>query len=365
MSIAATGSVPAWWSTPTASGEADPHDDVIGRHTDADMAPSEAGWGEDGFGFSDFLDIINPLQHIPGVSTVYREMTGDTIADAPRAVGGMIWGGPLGLVAAVANSITQAETGRDLGGNVVALAVGGAGDPSATDPGASMDQPSPPGSGPSNTEVHAQLAALTAAPGTLDPFGGSNPAISAALPGGSMPASVLPAGLMAAGRVASGGVDGALGGMQSFSGSAAGALDRLVARSSGAAPQMAAASLGGGALAAGPTSALGQPVAAPVAPVLSARAPAAPGSVMSAPRQILPSALSTAPSSPSSAQVRLGVPALARSGEDGDGLDPRTRAAAENLANPGAGPRAPDGTAVQDWMMNALTKYEAMRQGGS
>ncbi|MGB6086494.1 MAG: hypothetical protein WBF74_07845, partial [Parvibaculum sp.] len=31
------------------------------------------------FGFSDFLDVINPLQHIPIVSSIYRELTGDEL----------------------------------------------------------------------------------------------------------------------------------------------------------------------------------------------------------------------------------------------------------------------------------------------
>ena len=340
MSIAATGPVPAWWSTPTASGRRTLRDDVIGRHTDADAAPSEAGWGEDGFGFSDFLDIINPLQHIPGVSTVYREMTGDTIADAPRAVGGMIWGGPLGLVAAVANSITQAETGRDLGGNVVALAVGGAGDPSATDPGASMDLPSPPGSGP-----------RTRSPGTTCRLDGSTRharSVRRVQPGDLRSlARRLDARLRSPRRVDGGGPGGVrrcrrsarwdavlqwicgwrarpAGGEKFGSGTPdGGGLARR--RSPGGRSYQRVGSAGGGTRG---TCSLGP-------------GPAAPGSVMSAPRQILPSALSTAPSSPSSAQVRLGVPALARSGENGDGLDPRTRAAAENLANPGAGPRPP------------------------
>ena len=36
-------------------------------------------FGPDGFTFLDMLDIINPLQHIPVVSTLYRAITGDTI----------------------------------------------------------------------------------------------------------------------------------------------------------------------------------------------------------------------------------------------------------------------------------------------
>jgi hypothetical protein len=29
--------------------------------------------------FWDFVDIVNPLQHIPVVNTIYRELTGDTV----------------------------------------------------------------------------------------------------------------------------------------------------------------------------------------------------------------------------------------------------------------------------------------------
>jgi hypothetical protein len=38
--------------------------------------------------FSTLLDIINPLQHIPLVSKLYREWTGDEINSPARMVGG-------------------------------------------------------------------------------------------------------------------------------------------------------------------------------------------------------------------------------------------------------------------------------------
>ena len=44
-------------------------------------------FGQDGMTFLDFLDIINPLQHIPLVSTIYRKITGDTIDPASRIAG--------------------------------------------------------------------------------------------------------------------------------------------------------------------------------------------------------------------------------------------------------------------------------------
>ena len=45
-------------------------------------------FGEDGFTFADFIDIINPLQHIPVVATIYRAMTGDDIDPGSRVAGG-------------------------------------------------------------------------------------------------------------------------------------------------------------------------------------------------------------------------------------------------------------------------------------
>ena len=81
----------------------------------------EDGFGEDGFGFDDFLDIINPLQHIPGISSLYREITGDEISPGSRMIGGTIYGGALGMAASFVNSTIEQATGLDIGGNVIAF----------------------------------------------------------------------------------------------------------------------------------------------------------------------------------------------------------------------------------------------------
>ncbi|MBL4739342.1 MAG: hypothetical protein JKY12_00005, partial [Sneathiella sp.] len=72
-------------------------------------------FGEDGFGFDDFLDIINPLQHLPIISTLYRELTGDTISAGSRMIGGGVFGGGIGLAASAVNAAIQSETGKDIG----------------------------------------------------------------------------------------------------------------------------------------------------------------------------------------------------------------------------------------------------------
>lgn len=93
----------------------DPKDPSIAKGDDAGL------FGEDGFGFDDFLDIINPLQHLPVISSLYREFTGDTISAGSRMIGGGIFGGGIGLAASIVNTAVQSETGKDIGGHVIAL----------------------------------------------------------------------------------------------------------------------------------------------------------------------------------------------------------------------------------------------------
>jgi len=70
--------------------------------------------------FSDLVDTINPLQHIPVVSTFYRELTGDQISNQARIAGGALYGGPIGFVASMVNSAIDLATGNDLGGHLTA-----------------------------------------------------------------------------------------------------------------------------------------------------------------------------------------------------------------------------------------------------
>jgi hypothetical protein len=78
----------------------------------------------DGPSFKDMLDIINPLQQIPIVGTIYRAMTGDTISAASKLAGGALYGGPLGFMASLADEIVQTQTGQDVGSNLLSWAQG-------------------------------------------------------------------------------------------------------------------------------------------------------------------------------------------------------------------------------------------------
>lgn len=93
-----------------------------------ELSDIETGAGETHMGFFDFIlgviDVINPLQHIPIVSTIYRELTGDEISPAARLAGDALYGGPIGAAVAMADIVIEDGTGKDLGGNVMAMVMG-------------------------------------------------------------------------------------------------------------------------------------------------------------------------------------------------------------------------------------------------
>lgn len=82
------------------------------------------------FGFSDIVDIINPLQHIPVVSNLYQSATGDTMGAIAQIVGGAIFGGPVGALVstgmvaykAAKESEASGDTNNFLDGTTIALA---------------------------------------------------------------------------------------------------------------------------------------------------------------------------------------------------------------------------------------------------
>ena len=56
---------------------------------------------DDGFSFDDFLDVINPLQHLPVVGMLYRAVTGDEINAPAKIAGDTLFGGIYGFLGAL------------------------------------------------------------------------------------------------------------------------------------------------------------------------------------------------------------------------------------------------------------------------
>ncbi|CAO3458513.1 hypothetical protein [Azospirillum argentinense] len=92
----------------------------------AKPAAAKLETADHGLDFGDLLDAVNPLQHLPGVSQVYRHATGDEIGLPARLAGGFLFGGPIGLLGSAAMAAFEAVTGDDPLGHLVALAEGGA-----------------------------------------------------------------------------------------------------------------------------------------------------------------------------------------------------------------------------------------------
>lgn len=111
MSIAA---IPTRPSTPPERNDAAPPSKTQGVQRSRFTL-----WGNDGFTIGDLIDVVNPLQHIPVVGTLYRAFSGDSIAAAPRLLGGALFGGVIGLATAAANAVIAQVTGKDVGDHVL------------------------------------------------------------------------------------------------------------------------------------------------------------------------------------------------------------------------------------------------------
>jgi hypothetical protein len=91
----------------------------------ATVSQGAAAPEDDGFGFDDFLDIVNPLQHIPLVGTLYRSITGDEIEAPARLAGGALFGGLLGFLGAAGTYAFEGVTGESVDGLLMAMFNGG------------------------------------------------------------------------------------------------------------------------------------------------------------------------------------------------------------------------------------------------
>jgi hypothetical protein len=123
-------------------------------------------FGDDGLSFRDVLDLVNPLQHIPVVGNIYRELTGDELAPAVRVAGGALFGGPLGAALSVAGLVI--ESGKD----------------AVTAPEGTPDSPLP--------DTDSMIAAASATPRGGWMLGAAVPASNASVPAG-MPGIEPPA----------------------------------------------------------------------------------------------------------------------------------------------------------------------------
>ena len=130
-------------TSPAMSQMGDPHDTSEGSTENHD------------FSFGDLVDIVNPLQHIPGVANVYRAITGDTISAPARFMGSMLFMGPIGLAMTAADTLAMNADGERVSEQVIAAISG-----RQTDSGTVMAKTNLPDTAP----TPAGTATMTNAP---------------------------------------------------------------------------------------------------------------------------------------------------------------------------------------------------------
>ncbi len=88
----------------------------VGRGPDgaSRLAAAQGAGPSVDFSFADLLDVINPLHHIPLVSSIYRKLTGDEISPHARIIGATLYGGPLGLVVATQVVMVEQASGKSI-----------------------------------------------------------------------------------------------------------------------------------------------------------------------------------------------------------------------------------------------------------
>ena len=82
-------------------------------------APTASGPSESFF--HHLLDVINPLQHLPVIGTIYRAMTGEHIGTVEKIAGDTLYGGMWGAVASVADVAFEGITGKSFEDTVLSL----------------------------------------------------------------------------------------------------------------------------------------------------------------------------------------------------------------------------------------------------
>jgi hypothetical protein len=93
-----------------------PLQDLRGARPAAGQTPTEID-----VGFDDLIDIINPLQHVPIVGSVYRAISNDDLSPLARIAGGTLFGGVAGFLGALASGLYEAIAGEGLEETVVSL----------------------------------------------------------------------------------------------------------------------------------------------------------------------------------------------------------------------------------------------------
>ena len=75
---------------------------------------------DEGF-FHHLLDVINPLQHLPIIGTIYRAITGDKMGPVEKIAGDTLYGGMWGAITSIADVAFEGITGKSFEDTALSL----------------------------------------------------------------------------------------------------------------------------------------------------------------------------------------------------------------------------------------------------
>ena len=84
------------------------------------LTPSPSQWSgkkqaaQTSTGFSDILEMLNPLQHLPVISHLYRAESGNDIPAIAKIIGAGAFGGVIGAVGSAAVSLIEGLSGEPI-----------------------------------------------------------------------------------------------------------------------------------------------------------------------------------------------------------------------------------------------------------
>ena len=93
-------------------------------HAKASQPPPASSAPGFDISFDDLVDVVNPLQHIPIVSTLYRKYSGDQIKPLEKIAGDTLYGGMTGLASSLADFAFEKITGKNFGDMVLGCITG-------------------------------------------------------------------------------------------------------------------------------------------------------------------------------------------------------------------------------------------------
>ena len=85
----------------------------------ADAAPAQAK-PQEGF-FHHLWNVVNPLQHVPVIGTIYRAITGEHLDPVEKIAGDTLYGGLWGAVSSIADVAFEGLTGKSFEDTALAL----------------------------------------------------------------------------------------------------------------------------------------------------------------------------------------------------------------------------------------------------